>query len=118
MITNENYFYAKINFFCVIHFYILFCFYSVVGKQQTIDLPKKIVHLTTTESAELDSSNSCAACEAFVTVFEDRLTNDSVNIDDIDMIELCNEVEIANKDQVNTTILVFLANFIQLLSNV
>ncbi|XP_008187613.1 uncharacterized protein LOC100169068 isoform X1 [Acyrthosiphon pisum] len=69
--------------------------------KQTIDLPKKIVHLTTTEPAELDSSNSCAACEAFVAVFEDRLTNDSVNIDDIDLIELCNEVEIAHKDQVD-----------------
>jgi len=108
MITNDNYFYAKINIFYVIYLYIIFCFYTVRGKQ-TIDLPKKSVHLTTTEPAEeLDSSNSCAACEAFVTVFEDRLTNDSFNIDDLDLIELCNEVEIAHKDQVNTTILVSL----------
>jgi len=61
--------------------------------------------MTTTELAELDS---CAACKAFVTVFEDHLTNDSCSVEDIDLIELCNEVEIALKDQVNKTILVFL----------
>jgi len=61
--------------------------------------------LTTTESVkELDRSDSCAACEAFITVFEDRLTNDSINIDEIDLVELCNEVEITYKDQVNNYI--------------
>jgi len=109
MITNDNYFYLKINNFYVIFLYIIFCIYTV-GGEQTIDLPKKSVHLTKIEPAEeLDSSDSCAVCEAFVTVFEDRLTNDSVSVDEIDLIELCNEVEIAHKDQVNTTIiLVFL----------
>jgi len=97
MKTNDNYFY-------VIYLYILFYFYTVGGKQ-SIDLPKKSVHLTTIEPAkELDTSNSCAACEAFVAVFEDRLTNDSVNADEIDLMELCNEVEVVHKDQVNTTI--------------
>lgn len=100
--NNDNYF-----VFYVIYLYILFYFYTVGGKQ-TIDLPKQRVHLTTTEPAEeLDTSNSCAACEAFVAVFEDRLTNDSVNADEIDLNELCDEVEITHKDQVNTTILVF-----------
>jgi len=75
-------------------------FHTVKGKIN-IDLPKKNVHLTTTESVELDSSNSCAACEAFITVFEDRLTNDSVSVDDLDLVELCNEVEVNYKDEVN-----------------
>ncbi|XP_060879577.1 prosaposin-like isoform X2 [Metopolophium dirhodum] len=78
---------------------LMVCDDDKIRGKQTIDLPKKSVHLTTTEPAELDSSNSCAACEAFVTVFEDRLTNDSVSVDDMDLIELCNEVEIAHKDQ-------------------
>jgi len=91
-------------------------FYTVRGKQ-TIDLPKKNVHLTTTKPMELDSSESCNACEAFITVFEDRLTNDSVSVDDIDLAELCNEVEIAHKDQVNTTKLVFLNQSLHIMCN-
>jgi len=67
-------------------------------------MPKNNVHLTTTKSVELDRTESCAACEAFITVFEDRLTNDSTSIDEIDLIELCNEVEITYKDQVNNYI--------------
>jgi len=72
MITNDNYFYEKMNIFYIIYLYILFCFYTVGGKT-TIDLPKKSVHLTTTEPAELDSSNSCAVCRAFVTGFKKLL---------------------------------------------
>jgi len=97
------------------------CFYTVGGKQiiekKEPNLPKKSVHLTTKEPAELDSSNSCAACEAFVTVFEDRLTNDSLSIDDIDLIELCDEVEVTHKDQVNTITLVFLNCSKQIMCN-
>jgi len=66
---------------------------------------------------ELDSSESCAACEAFITVFEDRLTNDSKSVDDIELVELCNEVETTHKDQVNTTILVFLNHSLQIMCN-
>jgi len=108
-INKKQLFYGKII--------ILMCvFYTVIG-EQTIDLPKKNVYLTTTKPSELDSSDGCAACEAFMTVFEDRLTNDSVSVDDIDLIELCNEVEIAYKDQVNTTILVFLDCIKQIMCN-
>lgn len=91
-------------------------FLTVRGKQ-TIDLTKKNVHLTTTKPIELDSSESCTVCEAFITVFEDRLTNDSVNVDDIDLVELCNEIEIAHKDQVNTTKLLFLNHSLQIMCN-
>ncbi|KAL4148278.1 hypothetical protein QTP88_002555 [Uroleucon formosanum] len=79
---------------------LMVCDDDKIGGKKTIDPPKKRVHLTTTEPAEeLDTSNSCAACEAFVAVFEDRLTNDSVTADEIDLIELCDEVEITHKDQ-------------------
>eukprot|EP00102_Acyrthosiphon_pisum_P020690 XP_016657900.1 PREDICTED: prosaposin-like [Acyrthosiphon pisum] len=41
-----------------------------IGGKQTISLPKKSVHLTTTEPAELDSSNGCAACNIYIfTIF-------------------------------------------------
>lgn len=62
---------------------------------------KQILQPTTTKPAELDTSGECAACEAFVTVFNDRLNNKSVNIDEIDLMELCYEVEVNHKDQVN-----------------
>jgi len=81
--------------------------FLVIGKHN-IDQPKMNVQLTTTELSELDSSDSCTACEAFITVFEDRLANDSVSVDDIDLIELCNEVEVVHKNQVNKAIFVFL----------
>uniref|UniRef100_A0A2H8TIU9 Sulfated glycoprotein 1 n=1 Tax=Melanaphis sacchari TaxID=742174 RepID=A0A2H8TIU9_9HEMI len=76
---------------------LMVCEENKIEGKINVDLSKKNVK----ESVELDSSNSCAACEAFITVFEDRLTNDSVSVDDIDLIELCNEVDIASKDEVN-----------------
>ncbi|XP_060857107.1 prosaposin-like isoform X2 [Metopolophium dirhodum] len=82
--------------------------------KQTIDIPKKSVHMTTTEPAELDS---CAACKAFVTVFEERLTNDSCRVEDLDLIELCNEVEIALKDQCMEMIESYAQSFKNLLNH-
>ncbi|XP_027843877.2 prosaposin isoform X2 [Aphis gossypii] len=78
---------------------LMVCEEDKIEHKINIDLPKKNVHLTTTESVELDKTDSCSACEAFITVFEDRLTNDSISIDEIDLVELCNEVEITYKDQ-------------------
>ncbi|XP_015370577.1 PREDICTED: prosaposin-like isoform X1 [Diuraphis noxia] len=80
---------------------LMVCDNEKIDGKQTIELPKNNVHLTTTKPMELDSSESCTACEAFITVFEDRLTNDSVSVDYLDLAELCNEVEIVHKDQVN-----------------
>lgn len=67
---------------------------------------KEMLWPTTTKPVELDTSSECAACEAFVTVFNDRLNNKSVNIDEIDLMELCNEVEIKHKDQVNSSLII------------
>ncbi|CAI6377373.1 unnamed protein product [Macrosiphum euphorbiae] len=49
---------------------LMMCDDDKFGDKQTIGLHKKNVHLTTTGLAELNSSNSCAACKAFATVFE------------------------------------------------
>lgn len=70
-----------------------------------------------TEPVDLDRSVECAACEAFATVFDDHINNNSLNIENIDMTELCDEVEIVHKDQVITMIVIFagiMTYFIQL----
>jgi hypothetical protein len=61
----------------------------------------EVMQPTTTKPVELDTSSECAVCEAFVSVFNDRLNNKSVNIDEIDLMELCYEVDIKHKEQVN-----------------
>lgn len=78
------------------------CFFSVIRGEHDIDLFNNNIQptTTTTESVELDKSEECAACEAFITVFDDRLNNNSVKIDEIDIIELCDEVETTYKLQV------------------
>lgn len=78
---------------------------------------KKVIF--TTEPVDLDRSVECAACEAFATVFDDHINNNSnsLNIENIDMAELCDEVEIVHKDQVITMIVIFagtMTYFIQL----
>lgn len=72
----------------------------IAEKKQTIDPVKTNVQLAT---MDLDKSDECAACEAFVAVFENRLNNISVKIDDIDIIELCYEVQVEYKEPVNIT---------------
>lgn len=74
---------------------------KIIGGEHDIGLIKNNIQpTTTTESMELDKSDECAACEAFITVFDNRLNNNSVKIDEIDIIELCNEVETTYKLQV------------------
>lgn len=77
-------------------------------KKQNIDQDSKKMTLTTTKPVDLDRSIECAACEAFAAVFDDHINNNSLNIDDIDMIELCDEVEIIHKDQVSTIFIVII----------
>lgn len=70
-----------------------------------MDLVKKDLLHTTKATVELDSSAECAACEAIATAFDNSLNN-MLNIDDLDMIELCDEIEIIHKNQVSTTIFI------------
>jgi len=73
------------------------------GSKHDVGLIKENVQptKTPTESVKLDESDECAACEAFVTVFGDRLNNDLADINEIDIIELCYEVGTSYKDQVS-----------------
>lgn len=54
-----------------------------------------------TQLTELDNSDECIVCEAFVKVFDDRMSNETLKIDEIDLSELCLEVDVQYKDQVN-----------------
>lgn len=68
--------------------------------------------LIESQSTDLDVSDECIACEVFVKVFDERLSNDSAKIDEIDLNELCLEVDVQYKDQVNITS--YLLNVIKL----
>lgn len=74
-------------------------------------MDKKNELLSQTQFTELDNSDECIACEAFVKVFDDRLSNDSLKIDKIGLEELCLEVDIQYKDQVNSS---YILNIIKL----
>lgn len=65
-------------------------------------MDKSNVRPIASELVDLDKSDECAACESFTTLLGDRL-NGSMNIDLIDMIELCDEVEVQQKNQVSRT---------------
>lgn len=58
--------------------------------------------LSQTQLIELDNSDECMACETFVKVFDDRMSNDTLKIDEIDLNELCLEVDVQYKDQVHS----------------
>lgn len=62
---------------------------------------KKNQQPTTTEVVELDRSEECATCEAFAKVFDDHVNNNSDVTEEIDVVDLCDKVEIVYKDQVN-----------------
>lgn len=64
---------------------------------------KKNVLSTQAQSTELDNSDECITCEAFIKVFDVFMSNNTVNIDEIDLKELCLEVDVQYKDQVNTS---------------
>lgn len=65
-------------------------------------MDKRNVQPIASELVDLDKSDECVACESFTTVLSDRL-NKSVDINLIDMIELCDEVEVKQKNQVSRT---------------
>lgn len=64
------------------------------------------VQPTATESVDLDTSNECVACEAFTKVLGDRMLSNSKNNDMfiMDVTDLCNEIDVMYKDQVNTNL--------------
>jgi len=62
---------------------------------------KNIQPITMTESTELDKSDDCTACEAFISVFDDHLINNTIEINKLNLIDLCDQVKTLHKDQVN-----------------
>lgn len=53
---------------------------------------------------EVDTSDECAACEAFTTVFGYRIYDRNVFIEEIDLTELCFETATKYENQVNTIV--------------
>lgn len=80
-------------------YYIMLIICLTVDKSSVVSSKK----VTVPEIEDLDVSEECVACETFVTVFSDHLSNDSIKIDDINMTEVCFEIDTYYKDKVNTT---------------
>jgi len=69
-----------------------------------IPIADSVKNIFTTEPKEVDKTDECTACEAFASVFGDRLSsNKPIKIEDMDLVAICYEVETAYKEQVNTT---------------
>lgn len=78
---------------------LMVCEEVIDETKYNIEKMSEVMQPTTTKPVELDTSSECTVCEAFVSVFNDRLNNKSVNIDEIDLMELCYEVDIKHKEQ-------------------
>lgn len=81
-------------------YYIMSIICSTDEKSSVVSSKK----VTVPEIEDLDVSDECVTCETFVTVlFSDHLSNDSLKIDDINMTDVCFEIDTYYKDKVNTT---------------
>ncbi|VVC25407.1 Hypothetical protein CINCED_3A004152 [Cinara cedri] len=78
---------------------LMVCDEVKTADDRNMNTDKRNLQSITFESVELDKSDECAACEAFTAVFSDRLNNNSVDIDLIDIIEFCDEVDVKHKNK-------------------